>query len=717
MKTFGKKLFSLMLAVLMLAGAMPTAAFADEAEADVQADAGTPIVVENGTNTYDESGSDNNQVALQDDGNFKVTCTVIVHVVGGVNGDSADFYLVDENDKKEATFREKYDDSIYTDKQRQDVTKNTFNALKLKNASLYQIEQDTTNGMGTLDLSSRTFTIEVLYKSHDCQKYATATDDGDDDYHTIKCAVCGAVSQTKHTYKTTVKSELGHTLKCSACGHVSKSDHTKDFYKTIGTDAKKGDTFEDNGETVTVTAVATEASCTKKAKYAAVKYDCGYTVGGEEHGSLAEHEYNSKDVCVNCGHKKDGEKIYDVNIYLVRGTNTALLTGTAKLTDTDIKNLTTNAAGAKTVLSKTTANDDNEDEDKQKIINAYAKNMADYYSSMGRLGTSIDIYVTEDLSKTIDSENSEINVMVYGTLVTNTNGQLVEDENGVERTVTVGKSYFDQIKQTDPTGKRTLVSMKVTGASGTRTINKANSSSNLKVRSDDTDVQLIWSAKQVTVKFYRTVNSTDKNGLVATITLYAGEVIDTLPKIDGADVDWILENGKKLEEGGYIYDFNTDVIRAYPSSNSKTGVYLFVYKNGDTTAPVNNQPEDITNYAGSGVVNRDELTSVIEGVMNRKNLQITGLFDYDGWSNYVATKRVNVYSSVTVGKAADREAPTFLYVMVNANSGSSSSSSKADASNPKTGDTAMIGTAFAVMAVAAIGLGTATVVLKKKEDF
>ena len=66
-----------------------------------------------------------------------------------------------------------------------------------------------------------------------------------------------------------------------------------------------------------------------------------------------------------------------------------------------------------------------------------------------------------------------------------------------------------------------------------------------------------------------------------------------------------------------------------------------------------------------------------------------------------------------MGTADNRTGVQFLYVMVN---GGTSSNSKADSSNPKTGDNAMIGTAATVMAVAVIGLGATAVVLKKKEQ-
>lgn len=703
MKTFGKKLFSLMLAVLMLVGAMPLAAMADEA--DVQADAGTPVVVDDGTNTYEESGSSDEDAAYQDAGNFNVDCRVIIVCD---NYDGPDGTLIKESDNKKVSVRGNYD--TLTEKEQLAITKTAYSNSKLANSSMY-----TYDAPGVFDSAAKTFTITVNYKTHDCNKYKKYKEIVDEDeYHTLYCAICGAEDNTSgHNYKVQSKNELQHVEVCSLCGHKRTVAHTVDFYKTIGTDVKKGDVLMDGDEEVTVTVAATDATCERKAKYASVKYACGFTVSGEEYGSLAEHTYNTKDVCIVCGHKKDGEETYNVSIVLTRGST--LVTGTAKLTLTEINSLTNNESSAKKVLAKTVGATDAD----QKIIDAYAKKT--YFSNMGRLGKDIEILVTEDLSKTItDDENKTVEVTVYGTLVTNDNGQLVEDETGYSRILNVGESYFNQIKQTDPTGKRTLVSMKIYKGDGSfRTIDKNTSNVSSKVQSDDAEVHLIWSAKKVTVKFYRTADSNDSNGLVATRVMRAGEIIDNLPTLDGQEVNWYLENGQLLQEQSVFYDFNTDVIRAYPGGSSGAGVYLFIYQNGNTTSPISNEPVSITKFVSSkGFINTSELTSTIEKAVGKKNLKITGLFDYTGWSDYVQTKSTTkAYpNGYQVGVASERTCSQFLYVMVNAGS-SSSSSSKADSSNPKTGDTAMIGTAFAVLSVAALGLCTATVVLKKKEEF
>ena len=704
MKTIRKKTVSLVLAALMLISVMPFAAFADETEAEADTQA-TPVVVDGDTNTgdtntYNESGSSNNDAAYQDMTSDGVTISAQIQVTEGSNT------LVSTSAGKRMNVNSLFSyDGDETDKANFNIAKKALSASGLKNSNMYTIvSASVTDGV---------LTVEVSAKDHDCSKYLKYVDNGDDDFHTLECSVCGQTYNTEaHFYKVSSKNADYHEEKCSKCGHVKTINHaTKDFYKTIGSDVKANTEITGEGdETIIVVTAAKDATCTKKASYAKIKYkDCGTTVGGEEYGVLADHIYDSNDKCVNCGKAKDDETEYAVNIYLTRERSTPLVSGTAKLTKSDMNNLKTNADGAASVLGKTKGSTSEE----QDIIDAYRKSIKDYFATMDVVG-SVNIYVSEDISKTIGNANAKVEITILGALVSNDDGYLVEDETGYTRELYLGKSYFDQVKLTDPTGKRTLVNLKITKSDGsTRIISKSNTTAAIKVQSDDVECKAIWSAKSVTVKFYRHPGSSD---LLATITMRAGELIDNLPKLDGESTTWYLEDGTMLQEGKVYYDFSKDTLKAYPNSNND--VYLFVYKNGDTNTPVDSNPTVVTGKVQSnGVIDRSELTTTIEKVMGKKNLKIVGLFDGKGWTEYTTNNKSTKYASsaVYVGTSAERQGPQFLYVMVNPDGTGSGSSSKADSSNPKTGDNAMLGTAAAVMTAAVLGLGATAVVRKKKE--
>ena len=318
---------------------------------------------------------------------------------------------------------------------------------------------------------------------------------------------------------------------------------------------------------------------------------------------------------------------------------------------------------------------------------------------MAIVGNEIETGVTKNLSG--DATANSVTVTVVDGSLTDT------------RELTVGKSYFNYNLTLGNNNNKNLASIRITyqanGKTYTRTAKKGDSDA--KVQAYDTQVELLWDAKQVTINFYR--NAADGAEKVSTMTIRAGETIEGLPKLDGEYVSWYLESGELLQEGR-TYDFASTTVRAYPYAGGE--VYLQIYKNGDTKTPVSNDPVNVTaKVQKNGIISASGLTKTIEKAVGKKNLKITGLFDFDGWEEYKSTKSTKAASStIDVGTADNRTGVQFLYVMVN---GGTSSNSKADSSNPKTGDNAMIGTAATVMAVAVIGLGATAVVLKKKEQF
>ena len=124
---------------------------------------------------------------------------------------------------------------------------------------------------------------------------------------------------------------------------------------------------------------------------------------------------------------------------------------------------------------------------------------------------------------------------------------------------------------------------------------------------------------------------------------------------------------------------------------------------------------DVTeSVQANGLISRNALVSTIEYQVGKKNLTLSGLYTESGWAYYLNNKNstAKAQATVDVGKNGERQGTQNLYVVLTNVSGGSS----ADTSNPKTGDTAMIGTATIVMVLAAAGMGAAFY-MKKKELF
>lgn len=469
--------------------------------------------------------------------------------------------------------------------------------------------------------------------------------------------------------------ENGHYMICTVTGCGAYSD-----YQVAHTDDEiKSKTPE------------TKTTCKEVGKTAQITYKCGYTVGGEpKDEELAEHTYkNGK--CTVCGAL---EPTSSYSVYIVYKGDNIGYDGTVELTDSAIatysKNL--NLSNAKAILSKTASSTN--------LYSTYAGSMnASVFSKMEIDDGTIFITVNKNLTDTANEGTEKITVTVIDGSLSDT------------RELTVGKSYFNYDLTLGNNNNKSLASVRVTyevnGKTYTRTVKKGDSDA--KVQAYDTQVELLWDAKQVKINFYR--NAADGAELVSTMTIRAGETIDNLPLLDGQYVSWYLESGELLQEGR-TYDFSSTTVRAYPYAGGE--VYLQIYKNGDTKTPVSNNPVNVTaKVQKNGIISASDLTKTIENAVGKKNLKITGLFDFDGWEEYKSSKSTKYASStIDVGTADERTGVQFLYVMVNGGS-----SSTADSSNPKTGDNAMIGSAAAVLAVAVIGLGTTAVVLKKKELF
>ena len=140
-------------------------------------------------------------------------------------------------------------------------------------------------------------------------------------------------------------------------------------------------------------------------------------------------------------------------------------------------------------------------------------------------------------------------------------------------------------------------------------------------------------------------------------------------------------------------------------------VHLFVYNNSNQLM----KDFDVTvKVQDNGMLFLDDLVSMIKNNTGVSSVSSAGLMDESGWAYYLNNENSTKYakSGLLMGTAAEREGVQNVYVVLK----NVSVKSNADTTNPKTGDAAMIGTAAIVMALAAVGMGTAFY-MKKKELF
>ena len=188
MKTFSKKLISLMLVALMLVAAMPMAAFADEVD---------------GSEEYQD-------LVVNKDVNVEVTV------------EDEDGQNVDIKSGTLANFPMDFDKK--SDSTKKDWVKKALTAVGLK-ASNYTY--DASSG-GYYDADSL-FAVTVKIANHTHKLEIVDKDDpeyeDDAEYHVLRCTICG--QETKEIHKWTVVKDSGkgepsgHLVKCAKCGYES----------------------------------------------------------------------------------------------------------------------------------------------------------------------------------------------------------------------------------------------------------------------------------------------------------------------------------------------------------------------------------------------------------------------------------------------------------------------------------------------------------------
>ena len=276
----------------------------------------------------------------------------------------------------------------------------------------------------------------------------------------------------------------------------------------------------------------------------------------------------------------------------------------------------------------------------------------------------------------------------------------------------VGSWYFSTSNLgLDDTWGTTQAKLKIYDANGSRNVLWDSEDDGAFVKATDYKVEVLGINRTVTIYFMKTstANPTTTDAF-ATKYYEANTRLGVLPTLPDGYTGWYV--GQEELTVDTVYHWKEKFVYAYPGKGVGSGrVHLFIY-NKDNELLKN---VDVTeNVQDNGLITKTGLMNTIEYQTGRKNPTVAGLFDESGWAYYLNNKNstAKAKSSVDVGRAADRQGTQNIYVVLTNVSGGSN----ADTSNPKTGDTAMIGTAAIVMALAAVGMGTAFY-MKKKELF
>lgn len=272
----------------------------------------------------------------------------------------------------------------------------------------------------------------------------------------------------------------------------------------------------------------------------------------------------------------------------------------------------------------------------------------------------------------------------------------------------VGKYYSDYaVFYPSAQDGRTPESLKIEENNGSvRVVDVGTKTENGKVRATDVKVTIQWKAADRKIRFY---TDSTLGKIFKELTVYSGKAIGELPtEVNGKAVEYWTVWGTRIYPTT-TYNWTADYVNAVPHFVGESGkVYLEIYVNGNRTSKY--AQRDITHKLQDGVIYRDTLLDVIrDGVKNNslKLSSVSYLFDESEWSAYVRdSKKTTTNTKVQIG---DSEDARYIYVMVNGVTTKTS-----DSTNPKTGDTAKLGVAAAVLAVAVVGFGAVIVVNKKK---
>lgn len=473
-----------------------------------------------------------------------------------------------------------------------------------------------------------------------------------------------------------IDAEAGkHELKCDVT--VGDVSCTVTEWKDHGDGEKKSET------------VTKEATC-KEAGEKVITYNCGASKT-EKIPKTTDHKFVDG-VCSVCGAKQEGYVPEYKVIVRKSGSATEFLAdgATVKLTDDEL-NALAGFSGANTLLGKV------------KDVNS---DYTYYYNNLTNAK-----FVSLSIEK--DTKRILIDTTLEKESAAEQKIEVIFD-NGRTTSITkvVDTWYFDtsNVGYGDTWGTE-QAKLKIYNADGSRTVIWNSKEESAYVKATDYKVEVLGVNRKVTIYFLKssTANPTTTDAY-ATKNYEANTKLGTLPALPAGYTAWYVD-GVKLTENT-VYSWETKSVYAYPGKGDGNGrVHLFIYnKNNELLKNV-----DVTeSVQANGLISRNSLVSTIEYQVGKKNLTLSGLYTESGWAYYLNNKNstAKAQATVDVGKDGKRQGTQNLYVVLTNVSGGST----ADTSNPKTGDTAMIGTATIVMVLAAAGMGTAFY-MKKKELF
>ena len=526
--------------------------------------------------------------------------------------------------------------------------------------------------------------------------------------HTLECSACSdekAIKQENHIWDADGK--------CTVCTYSHTHSFTTNIVPSSGT--KDGHivqcdvngcgartTVAHGSETYTeIPAVA--ATCTAAGNTAGKTYICGYVEGKETIPALGHSDTDDDGKCDRVTNAETGEKCqapvainkttYKVVVKVQPGTT--LADGkSVEYTKTQVQALSS-AAAIRSFLSGLG------DKYAEVAANMTDANNPSASTSVSATGGDNYLFITLDTygSEQNDTHEDEIQVIYDDGTVTY-----------IPRKV--GTWYFSTSNLgLDDTWGTTQAKLKIYDANGFRNVLWDSEDSDAFVKATDYKVEVLGINRTVTIYFMKTstANPTTTDAF-ATKYYEANTRLGVLPTLPDGYTGWYV--GQEELTVDTVYHWKEKFVYAYPGKGVGSGrVHLFIY-NKDNELLKN---VDVTeNVQDNGLITKTGLMKTIEYQTGRKNPTVAGLFDESGWAYYLNNKNstAKAKSSVDVGRAADRQGTQNIYVVLTNVSGGSN----ADTSNPKTGDTAMIGTAAIVMALAAVGMGTAFY-MKKKELF
>ena len=555
-----------------------------------------------------------------------------------------------------------------------------------------------------IDVSGRTFLnaipefegtstkLTVVFANEHSWTFVSATSTD----HTMRCTVGGEDKTEAHSFNSVGK--------CTVCGWGHDHDFTGGAvsgpYDASG--HKVQCTFPGCTEKTTVphgsehfdVLPAEPADCENTGFEAGKRYDCGYVEGHAVTDALGHIDENCDGVCdrTGCGASVPVTKVtYKVCVKLSSTSATLAEGKSVEYTEAQVKALD-GATAVRSFLNGLGG-------DYAKVAGDMADNNFDKVTR--ELG-SVDSYLYVWL-KSVGSESEDTSGKI----------QVVYDDGKIEyRSMRVGSWYFSSSNLgLDDTWGTTQAKLKIYDANGSRTVQWDSEDNDAFVKATDYKVEVKGINRTVTIYFMKTstANPTTTDAF-ATKYYEANTRLGVLPSLPDGYTGWYV--GQEELTVDTVYHWKEKSVYAYPGKGVGSGrVHLFIY-NKDNQLMKN---VDVTeNVQDNGLITKTGLMKTIEYQTGRKNPTVAGLFDESGWAYYLNNKNstAKAKSSVDVGRAADRQGTQNIYVVLTNVSGGSN----ADTSNPKTGDTAMIGTAAIVMALAAVGMGTAFY-MKKKELF